>query len=315
VRSLVFVLLSILLSACAKGPESSFQLAHQGLLSADISRDGAQAIIGSIHHGGSLWDIQQNERLYSWNHQVGEFSSFRTVALSGDGKVAVTTQEKSIGVWSTETGQSLGFWEATDRVLAIDLNMDGSKALIGMRDGALDYFDLRNGQILHQLKHEADVRTVAISDDAKTGISGSDDFNAIIWDLTAGLVRHKITLNNQIKRVTLSPSGTYAFVSAQREGGRVIEVLSNTVVADIASRYTNYSSATFSDDESLLVLGTSAGDIEQIKLETGVRIQNWTAKPRKSFGGASSKAILAVQGTAETTALTADGMVQVFKPQ
>ncbi len=312
-RSLVTILLCFFLSACAKGPESSFQLAHQGFLSADISRDGSLALIGSIHHGGSLWDIERNERLFSWNHQAGEFSSFRTVALSGDGKVAVTTEEKSIGVWSTDSGKSLGFWEAADRVLSVDLNYDGSQAMIGMRDGALNLFELRRGQILKELKHEADVRTVAISDEAQTAISGSDDFEAIIWNLNTGKPQHSIRLNNQVKQVALSSSGAFAFVSAQRDGGQIIDVKTNTLVSEIHSRYTNYSSAEFSDDETILILGTSAGDIEQYERDSGERLVRWTAKPRKTFGGASSKAIVAVQGSPNTKALSADGMVQVFK--
>ncbi|MDG1938894.1 MAG: hypothetical protein P8I62_08655, partial [Pseudomonadales bacterium] len=60
-RCLRFLLLllsiPIGLIACSGGsaPESSSEYAIQGLYSASLSADGAQAIVGSINHGSSLW--------------------------------------------------------------------------------------------------------------------------------------------------------------------------------------------------------------------------------------------------------------------
>ena len=51
----------LLLLACSKGPDSQFSLAKQGLLSGSISSNAQFAAIGSVHHGGSLWDLKNNE--------------------------------------------------------------------------------------------------------------------------------------------------------------------------------------------------------------------------------------------------------------
>jgi len=311
-RRLLFAAATLVLTACTKGPDAGFQLAQQGLLSADLSSDGSFAIIGSVHHGGSLWDAKRNERLFSWNHRPEGFSSFRTVALSGDATIAVTTEEKSIGVWSTESGKSLGFWQARDRVLAIDIDQKGQRALIGLRDGGLDYLDLRTGQVLQQLNHEADVRSVALSSDGSIGISGSDDFSAKTWDLSRGALIETLTLRNQIKQVAVSNDGELAFTSAQREGAFIWESRSGKTVTAIESRYTNYSSARFSEDGKQLLLGTSGGQIEVRDVQSGAQQSLWQAKPRKSFGGASSKAILSVSEAGKVFALTADGMIEQF---
>lgn len=312
-RKLHLLLLLLLLSGCSAGPDSQFQLAQQGLLSADLSRDGSYSVIGSIHHGGSLWDVDRNERIYSWNLKEDGFSSFRTVALSGNGKVAVTTEEKSIAVWSTETGESLGYWQAADRVLSVAVDESGTKALIGMRDGGLDLFDLKQGSVIQRLNHSADVRSVAISSNGKVGLSGSDDFTAIAWDLDRGEKLHVQTLRNQIKTVTLSESGDLAFTSSQREGASIWETLSGKVISQLDSRYTNYASARFSTDEETILLGTSAGQVELRSVRSGDVQKEWQAAPRKAYGGASSKAILAVNIGTPIKAMTADGMLQSFK--
>lgn len=311
-RALWPVLLAVLLSACSKGPDTSYQLATQGLLSATLSQDGTLALVGSIHHGGSLWDVERNERLFSWNHQAEGFSSFRTVALSGNNKVALTTEEKSIGIWSTKTGESLNFLEASDRVLAVAINEQGTRALIGMRGGGLDYFDLEKGLILQSMQHETDVRSVGISADGKTGISGSDDFSAMTWNLEEGKALHRMTLDNQIKTVALSSSGQRAFTSAQREGAMIWDSNTGAMISALPSRYTNYPSAVFSEDESELLLGTSAGQVQLVAVETATTLAEWQTKPRKAFGGASSKAVLALAFGKQVTAIAADGMLQNF---
>ena len=312
-RLTLLIVISVLLAACSPGPQNEFQLAQKGLLSGALSEDSSYALIGSIHHGGSLWDIERNERLYSWNHQSGGFSSFRTVALSADGQVAVTTEEKSIGVWNATTGESKAFWEAADRILAIALSPDGDKALIGMRDGTLDYFNLRTGQVIQRMFHKAEVRSVALSADGKVGLSGSDDFTAISWNLGTGKEIQRLSLNNQIKTVALSSSGNLAFTSAQREGILLWDPMEGSVKTTIDARYTNYTSIDFSDDEKQLFLGASNGTLEQRSISSGDKLNHWQAKPRKTFGRASSKAIIAIRASkGKVVALTADGMVQTF---
>lgn len=305
----------ILLSACAPGPDSSIQLAQQGLLSGALSADGKTAVVGSIHHGGSLWELSKKERLYDWNHQSGQFSSMRSVAISGNGLIAVTSEEKNLVVWDASTGKSLGFWEAADRVLAIALNANGSRALIGMRDGTLDYFDLKTGQVLQRMQHEAEVRSVALAQIEGIGVSGSDDFTARSWDLNSGKELARLNLSNQVKTVGISGSGKLAFTSAQRSGIKLWEPASGKVAKTIDTRFTNYSSMRFTDDENFMWLGTSAGMIEYWSISKAERLQQWEAEPRQAWGGASSKAIIAISAQGkEARVLTADGLAQHFKP-
>lgn len=311
--TLTLLISSLLISACGKAPSSAFELAQQGLLSGDLSHDGKTAVVGSIHHGGSLWDIVQQERRYSWNHTAGQFSSLRTSALSGDGKVAVTTEEQTIAVWNTQTGESRGFWQAPARILAIDLNETGSKALIGLANGQANYFDLVRGQVLFNLPHQAEVRSVALNEGQNIAVTGSDDQSSISWSLVTGKPLHKKTFSNLVKQVALSPSGTLAFASSQREDALVWLPESGEVRLALGSRYTNYSAAVFSKDDAQLYLGTFQGLIEQWDIASGDKLASWQATPRKAYGGANSKAIIALQTTDKgILALTSDGQVQVF---
>ena len=71
-RNILLTLLACsLISACdiAQKPASSIEVATKGIHGAALSDDGTHSAIGSIHHGGSYWAHDTQERLYNWNHK------------------------------------------------------------------------------------------------------------------------------------------------------------------------------------------------------------------------------------------------------
>lgn len=309
-----YLVMSVFLVACAEGPSSSQELAKQGFLSAALSSNGQAAIVGSIHHGGSYWDLTTKERLYNWNHQNGQMSSLRAVAISTNGKRAVTCQEDAMVLWSTETGKSLAFWEAEDRILSIAMNEKGDRALMGLRDGSVSFFDLDNGMAIHNFEHQAEVRSVALSKDGKRGISAGDDNTVKIYDLVKGEIIQTKTLSNQIKTITISDSGSLAFATAQREDTLVWNIDQDKVIYKKHNRVTNFTSADFSDNERHISLGTFSGKIIRLDINSGKQLNEWQAEPRQAYGSASSKAIISLIDHNKTImALASDGMFQTFK--
>ncbi len=82
----------VLTTACgsADGPTREVEYAVQGIYSAAISNDARYAIVGSIQHGGSLWDANNHERLYNWNHKKDSYSNIVASAFSPDNQYAIT---------------------------------------------------------------------------------------------------------------------------------------------------------------------------------------------------------------------------------
>lgn len=306
-------LIYLFLSGCSDGPSSTLQLAEQGLLSGALSDKGMHAVVGSIHHGGSYWDLSSKERLYNWNHKQGEMSSLRAVDISKDGAMAATCQEDTLVLWDTQTGQAKQFWQAEDRIHAIALNDKGDRALLGLRNGSVHYFDLNSGMTIFNFNHQAEVRSVSLSADGSIGMSAGDDNVVKVFNLTLGKEIHSKTLSNQIKTIAISDSGKLAFATAQREDTLVWDIASNEIVFTKENRITNFSAADFSDDESFLSLGTFSGKIIRLDVVSGQQVNVWQADPRQAYGSATSKAIISIRDDGNTIlALTSDGMFEIF---
>ncbi|WP_406803117.1 WD40 repeat domain-containing protein [Alkalimarinus alittae] len=300
-----------------KGPESKTELAVQGFLSGDISRDGRYAVVGSIHHGGSLWDVAKKERMFDWNHAAGEKSLIRHVSISGDGTLAATTVEDNVVLWETATGKSVAFWKAPARISALKLSWDGRYALLGMINHQAMYFDMNAGSRVFTFEHNAEVRSVDLSDDGLLGITGADDLTAKVWDLQNGDLLHQFNHRNQIKTVAISGKGKYGFTTSQREDSIIWDLKTGESVLKLPNRYTNFTAAQFSEDESKLLLGTFQGVLSIMTLPSGSVESTWQASPRKAYGGASSKAVVAAvfsQKPGGVIALMSDGMLQAFEP-
>ena len=306
--------LTLILLACAEGPSEQKQIASKGLLSGDISVEGDNAVIGSIFNGGSYWDLKKNERLFDWNHAKGKMSLIRAAAISGNGLRAVTCVENNMVLWDTQSGKYLQFWQASSRIESVSINLDGSRALMGLKDGTASYFDMDKGAEIFNFTHQAEVRSTGLSEDGLIGITGSDDNTAKILDLKNGKVINSQKLHNQIKTVAISPSGDLAFATAQREDALIWDTKTGETIFKFSNTYTNYTVANFSKDEKYLSLGTFQGAIILYDLKSKKKVNTWQAKPRKAFGGASSKAIIDLVYSGKIiTALTSDGMVEIFK--
>ncbi len=94
----------------------------------------------------------------------------------------------------------------------------------------------------------------------------------------------------------------------------VLNTSTGKPVFALSNRYTNYTSASFSNDESYLAVGTFQGEIKHWHIKTATESHSWQAAPRKEYGSSSSKAIVDLSLANNTiTALTSDGMMQTFK--
>ncbi len=283
--------LTILLSACSQGvePEQTRELAVQGAYSAALSSSSRYALLGSIQHGGSLWDISAGERLYNWNHRGGEYSSLVALAFSPDEQYAVSAEQRSLVLWSLSDGTPQGYWRAPGGVLDLDLSNNGSFALLGLDDQTAVYFNIRAGGVVRTLPHGGRVRAVSLSHDQAQALTGADDNQARLWDLGSGQLLHSVGHGNHVNTVALSPNGQWAFSAGQLDkavlwntgSGALVHTL--TTSEALLPQRISYSAARFSPTSDRLLTGTTSGLIQLWDVRQGRELKRWQAAKRDPF--------------------------------
>jgi len=279
----------------AYAPQRWLELTEQsGAYSAAIAAGGSHAVVGAVTHGGSLWDLGNEARLYDWNHQPGTFTVLSAVDFSPDGRYALTANPQDLVLWNVATGMAEGFWSSPGEILAADLSTGGGYALLGLGNHEAVYFDIRNGGVRSTLRHQSRVRSVALSGDERRALTGADDYTARIWDLDSGQILQQITLGNTVDTVALSPNGRFAFSSGSLDQALVWDTASGEPLFYLSGNETlfprklSYLSARFSDNSDRLLAGRADGTIELWDVNQGTLIKRWKAHKRAAYGPTST---------------------------
>jgi WD40 repeat protein len=307
----------LLLSACqfADKPTKQWQTAVQGIYDGTLSRDGTKLVIGSIHHGASLWDTRKFARLFSWNHQENEYTQVLTTAMSPDGRYALTAAIRDLVLWDTESGKAVWYWTAPGDIYDADLSIDGRFALLGLSNFNAEFFDIRNGGVLRTFKHQGPIRAVALSGNGRLAITGAEDLTARIWNISTGKEIQRLWHDNQVRLVLLSDDGKLALTDAALEPARIWNVATGTVIHELDTRHINLTSARFSQDNRRLLVGTTNRLVQLWNVQTGEREKSWRLPQTSGYQYSSSSVVdLAFTNQRLLLALASDGYLFLLKP-
>ncbi len=300
-RLLATAALCLTLSACDQGkaPHKTLEVAVQGIYSANISSDGSHAIIGSIQHGGSLWDLNRSERLYNWNHKEGEYSQLTSSAFSPSTKHAITADYQNLVLWNIESGSASRFWTSPDEMLSVALSTEGRFALLGLANYTAVMFDVQQGGVRRVFQHDNRVRSVSLSADGKLALSGSEDGSAKLWNTDTGELLQTIQHDGEVNLVSLAPNGDLALSVSQYDKAVVWRTKDGGIVGELdvrefaIQRGLTYQAAAFSEDSRSLLTGTSDRVVQLWDTSSLKRRDTWTV-PKRSLWKPTSAAILAL---------------------
>jgi len=284
--------LALLVAGCQSGdaPVKWHEYARQGAYSAAISPTASYVSLGSSLHGGSLWDLKQNARLFNWNHQAGEFSVISATAFSPEEKYAVTASQRDLVLWETSTGKALEFLSSQAEMLDLALSTNGDFTLVGQADFNAVYYDLKNGGVKKSFRHEARVRAVGLDKAGRFAITGSDAYKARLWDLTSGELLQTLEFDNTVDTVALSDDGQLAFSSATLNRAVIWDTASGKELATLTSdesffaKRISYLSARFSPNKRQLLTGSASGVVQLWDARSGKLLRSWQVHKRDPYG-------------------------------
>lgn len=308
---LTFSGLALLTGCWPDGPEGKSELAAQGIYHGTFEPGGGHIVLGSIHHGGSLWSRQPLARKFAWNHRSNEFSEILHTAYSANGEYVLTADYHTLTLWNATSGESIAYWSAPARVAAVDLSADGQLALLGLNNNRAVLFDVVNGGILREFLHDGPVLSVSLSDDAHLALTGSEDMTARLWSIDEDRLVQRYELPNQVTLVALKGDGSQAFLAPAREQAEVWDVATQLRLHRFATENHRIYRARFQSDESLL-LGTTHRRVLQYDLGSAELNGQWAIGSFWHVGGRSTTVLDMTWANDRLWALGSDGYLYSF---
>jgi len=298
---LLAMMMTCILSACNRpgDPEQSWEMAAKGVYSGALSADGKHSIIGSIHHGGSLWATSRGERLFNWNHQSGQQSNIIASGFSPEGNFALTADHQTMVLWDTQNGEAITFWTAPNEVMSAALTRNGSLALLGLEDYSAVLFDVKRGGIKRTFYHNDRVRSVALSADDRLAITGSEDNTARLWDLEKGQQLFSWRHEGEVVTVAISPQGNLALTVAKYDRAVLWDTQTGEERGELPlhkaalKRGQSFTSAVFSTNGKLLLTGNANRLVQLWDTTTLTEQASWEL-PKRDAWRPTSVAVVAL---------------------
>ena len=293
----------------------------QGIYGATLSAGSSHSIIGSMNHGGSLWSLEDNERLYNWNHKSDGYTEITAAAFSPDGQFAVTADYQNLVLWEVPTGKGIRFWTSPDRILDLELMPDARYALLGMENYTAVLFDVQIGGVRRVFHHDNRVRSVSLSADGRLALSGSEDHSARLWDTESGDLMQRMDHDDEVRLVELSPDGNKAFSVSKYDKALLWNTSDGALIGELPMRSfalqrgLTFQAARFSADGRLLLTGTSDRVVQLWNTDSLRSERSWTI-PKRDAWKPNSAAVLALgfeKGGAAYWAVSSNGFVHRLK--
>lgn len=296
---------------------SGLEVAVIGLNAGTLNADGSKATIGSVHHGISLWHVQDGERLYDWAHQAEDSTTLVAADFSGDNQWALTTDVHNLALWNLQSGEAERYWRAPGTILSARLNHDASAALLGLSDHTAVLFNIRRGGILRTLQHQNRVRSVALSSSGNIALTGSEDYSAVSWDLNTGEPIARMQHQAEVQLVALSPDGSLALSVSKYDKALIWHTQSGEMLGEISlgaermKRGLRFTTARFSADNAWLLTGRP-DQIVTLWQVSGLSAQKQWRLPKRKAWKPTGAAVLDVAFAAQNDrfyAISSNGFI------
>lgn len=293
----------LMLIGCDSAPaDKSWLHDNQGLYAADLSGDGRYVLTATVLKSAILWDLSSNQQKHTWTHQSGTDTDISHVAISHNGRVAVTTSGREFAAWDVQTGRSLAYWELPSVIVDIDLSHNGKYALIGYFNHNAQLIDVHSGFPVWTVNHAAAIHSVAVSKDYQYALVGCDDNTASLWDIKAAKRIHLWEDKSRIRKVAISPDNRLALTSSPYQSIKVWDIPSGELKHELKAiqgffsfmsrPIINVSSARFSNDSQFLLTGAPPRNLYLWNMVDGSLSNQWVV-PKNSHWKPTSAIIYA----------------------
>ncbi|MBK8784641.1 MAG: AAA family ATPase [Anaerolineales bacterium] len=150
-----------------------------------LNGDNSHLFGGTANGYVNIWNIKSSKLMSSWQ-PYPETVSIPEITLSPDETSLITIGTNGTAIlWDIASHKSIWqFSKPGDNARSVDINDEGTQAILGYVSGELTLIDLKTGQLTCTLTgHTNAVNSVRFSPDGKFAASGSNDYTVILWNI------------------------------------------------------------------------------------------------------------------------------------
>ena len=211
-----------------------------------------------------LWDPSNHQQKTTFDYEGG-----RSIAYSPNGDILAVGQWGAVDLLDAQTGdKKLSLSEDRSGVSFLDFSADGetlATAVEYSQEPTIHLWNTSTGELLQKLEHPTGIRSITLSPDGNTLISGDWDGMTRVWDTDTG--ENTQTVHMWFETLTYSPNGRNVAATTDKI------YLLNASTAQIRQTLTGHTNGiyrtVFSSDGNSLVSASWDGTIRFWDISAG----------------------------------------------
>ena len=236
---------------------ASFSIAKDVLMSAVFSNDGSKVLTMNNRDETQVWGIKTNSLLGTY--KKGFSAKIHSLWFSPDGtKILSYKNYKEAQVIDIETQKELLNIEF-DKANSMSYSPDGKYIAIGSAKLFAKVFDAETGKEINRFKNNESIKCdgcntlVAISNDSKTLLTGSNKTGITLWNIEKGIkIKNYKTNNERLRYIKFSPNNKYILAKSDKTI-YIFDVKSGKQIVNLSSEEFNYFQPYFSPDSKNII--------------------------------------------------------------
>jgi WD40 repeat protein len=203
---------------------------HHAALALDPANP-AVALTAGDDTAPQLWSLTTGKSIRALS---GATLPIASVAVSADGRLAVSGGPRGVRVWDTVSGRVRHTLATPPGPVAVSVTADGKYAFVGSASSAAHLYDTATGQTLATLDARTSAAScVAVSPDGRLAATGSNDGAVRLWSVPSGQLLRTLLSGEAPDKEDLfggPPSGVCS-VAFRPDSGALLVGYSRTRVA------------------------------------------------------------------------------------
>jgi hypothetical protein len=214
--------------------------------------------------------------------------------------------DRSMRLWDSLTGQTIQhFAGLTFIVNCLAITPDGSRVLVGSREGDVYLWDVDTGKIVRRFESAMKmVTSLAVSPDGRNALSGSDDKYLRVWDMATG--RRSNSLRGHSKGITCvaySQDGRFAMTGSADRSLRLWDIQNARVIRSFEGHSKPVLCLALSPDSRFVLSGSSGSSLRMWDAQRGKIVRRFEGHTDQVHSVAiSPNGKLALSGSTDHTA-------------
>lgn len=180
--------------------------------------------------------------------------------------------DRSMRLWDSTNGQTIQhFAGLTCIVNCLAITPDGSRVLVGSREGDVYLWDVDTGKIVRRFESAMKmVTSLAVSPDGRFALSGSEDKYLRLWDMATGRRSNSLRAHNKgVSCVIYSKDGRYAVTGSMDRTIKLWDIQNTNVIRSFEGHSKPVLCLALSPDRRFLLSGSSGSSIRMWDAERG----------------------------------------------